>query len=84
MPGWKYLLLQKAKANYLHLLIFEKTQTIANATIHVERVIGSLRQNLPNNTYNILGVSDNTTTLDKIVAISSYLVNLCLSVVPLE
>ena len=30
------------------------------------------------------GISENTTTLDRVVAVSYYLVNLCPSVVPLE
>ena len=57
-----------------------KIRTIANVRIHVERVIGSLRQkySILEQTIPItfLGVSDNTTTLDKTVAVSCYLINL--------
>ena len=56
--------------------------------MHVERVIGILRQrySILEQTIPItfLGVSDNTTTLDKIVAVSCYLVNLYPSVVLFE
>ena len=72
----------------LPALEIEKTRTIAKVRIHVEQVIGSLWQK-----YSILkqiismtflGVSDNATTLDIIVAVSCYLVNLCPSGVLLE
>ena len=77
----------KAK-NQLPALEVEKNWTIANVRIYVERVIGMLRQrySILEQTIPItfLGVSDNTTTLDKIVAVSCYLVNLSLSVVLFE
>ena len=57
-----------------------KIRTIANVRIHVERVIGSLRQkySILEQTISItfLGVSDNTTTLDETAAVSCHLVNL--------
>ena len=59
----------------------EKTRTIAKVRIHVQQVIGSLWQKyyilkqIISMTF--LGVSDNATTLDIIVAVSCYLVNFC-------
>ena len=47
----------------------EQTRRIANVCIHVERVIGSVRQK-----YSIL--SGNVPTVDKIVCICCALVNL--------
>ena len=66
----------------------ETTRNIANARIHVERVIGLLRQK-----YSILsstmpidfvktGESTTVTTLDKMVNVGCALINLCPSVVP--
>lgn len=64
----------------------ENTRRIANVRIHVERVIGCLRQK-----YTILGstlpidfvlCSHGATTLDKIVTVCCSLTNLCPSVVP--
>ena len=67
----------------------EQTRNIANVRIHVERVIGNIR-----NKYSMLSCtqpidfvisSDGTnTTLDKIVLVSCALVNICESVVPFE
>lgn len=68
----------------------EKTRKIANVRIHVERVIGLLRRK-----YAILSSiipielvrrrsGDNTTQLDKIVAVCSALTNLSKSVVPFQ
>ena len=74
--------------NHLHALEVGENQTTANVKIHVEWVFRSLQQKysileqtIP---ITLLVVSDNTTTLDKIVAVSCYLVNLCPSVMPLE
>jgi len=66
----------------------EQTRRIANIRIHVERVIGNLRQK-----YSFLSTTqpvdyllckpgENVTTLDKIVTVCCSLTNLCNSVVP--
>ena len=66
----------------------EQTRKIANVRIHVERVIGNLRQK-----YSFLGTTqpidhsvckagEGSTTLDKIVTVCCSLTNLCNSVVP--
>ncbi|XP_014678815.1 PREDICTED: uncharacterized protein LOC106818641 [Priapulus caudatus] len=65
----------------------EKTRKIANVRIHVERVIGSLRQKytilqttLP---IDLMATDDKkNTTIDKIVIVCAALTNLCPSVVP--
>jgi hypothetical protein len=67
----------------------EQTRHIANVRIHVERVIGNIRKK-----YAILGATqpidfvtargNGPTTLDKIVTVSSALINICDSVVPFE
>lgn len=67
----------------------EQTRRIANVRIHVERVIGNIRKK-----YGILSATQpidfavardgDKTTLDKIVAVSCALTNLCDSVVPFE
>ena len=67
----------------------EQTRRIANVRIHVERVIGSVRQK-----YSILSATQpidfvtsrdgKVPTLDKIVCICCALVNLCDSVVPFD
>ena len=65
----------------------EQTRNIANIQIHVERVIGNVR-----NKYSILSAtqpidfvtSSNVITLDKIVHVSCALVNMCDSVVPFD
>ena len=69
----------------------EQTRRIANVRIHVERVIGSVRQK-----YSILSATQpidfvtskdgnvNVPTLDKIVCICCALVNLCDSVVQFD
>ena len=67
----------------------KQTRCIANLRIHVQRVIGNIR-----NKYSILGAtlpidfakvrSGNATTLDKILTVCCALVNLCESVVPFE
>ena len=67
----------------------EGTRRIANARIHVERVIGSLRQKytILNGTLPIDYVhstDEQPCTLDKIVTVCCALVNLCPSVVPFE
>ena len=66
----------------------EQTRSIANVRIHVERVIGNLRQE-----YSFLSThqpidhlvckpGDSSTTLDKVVTVCCSLTNLCNSVVP--
>ena len=76
----------KGKAQ-LDPLEIEKSRAISNVRIHVERVIGSVRQK-----YRILGHSgiplhyltskvDEPCLLDKIVSISCVLVNCCQSIV---
>lgn len=67
----------------------EQTRSIANIRIHVERVIGNICKK-----YGILSATQpidfavardrDKTTLDKIVAVSCALTNLCDSVVPFE
>ena len=66
----------------------EQSRQIANVRIHVERVIGLIRQK-----YQILQGTqpvefvtpkDNSTLLDKVVSVSCGLINLCDSVVPFE
>lgn len=69
----------------------EQTRTIANVRIHVERVIGNIRQK-----YSILSAtqpidfvsstteSESVTTLDKIVCVTCALINICDSVVPFD
>ena len=66
----------------------EQTRKIANVRIHVERVIGNIRQK-----YSILSCTqpidfvnsnDQVTTLDKIVCVTCALVNMCDSVVPFD
>ena len=67
----------------------EQTRRIANVRIHVERVIGNIRQKytLLNSTVPIdfvKSVSGANTTLDKIVVVACALINLCESVVPFD
>lgn len=67
----------------------EQTRRIANVRIHIERVIGNIRKK-----YGILSATQpidfavardgDKITLDKIVAVSCALTNLCDSVVPFE
>ena len=67
----------------------EQTRSIANVRIHVERVIGNIRQK-----YSILsatqpmefvgGFTETTTTLDKIVCATCALINMCDSVIPFD
>ena len=66
----------------------EQTRIIVNVRIHVERVIGNIRQkySMLNSTQPIDFVSSNdqVTALDKIVCVTCALVNLCDSVVPFD
>ena len=68
----------------------EETRRIANVRIHVERVIGSLRQkySLLHSTipidYVITNSTVQVTTLDKIVLACCCLTNMCPSVVPFD
>ena len=66
----------------------KQSRKIANVRIHVERVIGNIRQK-----YSILSCAqpidfvnsnDQVTTLDKIVCVTCALVNMCDSVVPFD
>ena len=66
----------------------EQTRQIANVRIHVERVIGNVRQK-----YSILSSTqpidfvysnDEVVTLDKIMCVACALVNMCDSVVPFD
>ncbi len=66
----------------------EQSRNIANVRIHVERVIGNIRQK-----YSILSATqpidfvcsnETVTTLDKIVYVSCGLINMCHSVVPFD
>ncbi len=68
----------------------EKTRGIATVRIHVERVIGLLRRKytilestLPTN-YLICNIGDKRPIIDKIIRVTSALVNLCPSIVPFE
>ena len=66
----------------------EQTRRIANIRIHVERVIGNIRQkfSMLSSTIPIDFVSSNETvpTLDKVVCVACALINLCDSVVPFD
>ena len=67
----------------------EMARQIANVRIHVERVIGSIKQkfSLLDRTLPIdflLNRDESSTTLDKVVLICCALVNLCPSVVPFQ
>ncbi len=66
----------------------EQTRQIANVQIHVERVVGNVRQK-----YSILSSTqpidfvysnDEVVTLDKIMCVACALVNMCDSVVPFD
>ncbi len=68
----------------------EQTRRIANVRIHVERVIGNIRQKFtmlsssqPIEFITITSQSS-VTTLDKIVLVSCALINICNSVIPFE
>ena len=68
----------------------EQTRHIANVRIHVERVIGNIRQkySILSSTQPIDFVNSNNqlqvTTLDKIVCVTCALINMCDSVVPFD
>ena len=68
----------------------EKTRGIANVRIHVERVIGILRQKytilqatLPT-TFLTCGSSQDKPLIDKILRICSALINLCPPIIPFD
>ena len=66
----------------------EQTRNIANVRIHVERVIGNIRQkySILSSTQPIDFVNSNNqvTTLDKIVCVTCALINMCDSVIPFD
>ncbi len=66
----------------------EQTRKIANVRIHVERVIGNIRQkySILSSTQPIDFVNSNSqvTTLDKIVCVTCALINMCNSIVPFD
>ena len=68
----------------------EKTRKIANVRIHVERVIGSLRQKytilestLPTD-YLRCNKNDKVPLIDRMIRVCSALVNLCPPIVPFD
>lgn len=72
----------------LHPLELEATRSIAHVRIHVERIIGSIRQK-----YRILSddvpislliTGDDDPILDKIVTVCCALINMCPPIVPLS
>ena len=66
----------------------EKTRTIANVRIHVERVIGNIRKILgttqPSDYLMSRNKLNNATLVDMIVTVSCALNNLCNSVIPFD
>ena len=69
----------------------ERTRGIANVRIHVERVIGLLRQKytilqgtLPLDYLTFSNKAGNCPLIDRMIRICSALINLCPSVVPFE
>ncbi len=84
-PWQKIPAFTKGKSQ-LHGIEVEQTRRIANVRIHVERVIGNIRQKytIINSTQPIDYVQsdEQQTTLDKIVCVACALINICDSVVP--
>ncbi|VEN60951.1 unnamed protein product [Callosobruchus maculatus] len=72
----------------LHPLEIEKTRSIAHVRIHVERVIGCIRQKftiLSNDMpISLLAVGDTDPIIDKVVTVCCALINLCPPIVPME
>lgn len=74
----------------LHPVEVEHTRKIASVRIHVERVIGLLKNKFRIFEGNVpieflkLRKGENVTTIDKIVHVCCFLTNTCKSVVPFE
>ena len=66
----------------------DQSRQIANIRIHVERVIGNIRQKFSRlsatQPIEFVSSTENVTTLDKIVHVACCLINMCDSVIPFD
>ena len=71
--------------NQLSSIEVEQSRNIANVRIHVECVIGNIRQILScTQPIDIVSGTETVTTLDKLVCVICALINICDSVVPFD